>query len=105
MSSYGILFLGTPHKGSNLAAWGSRLERICGAVMPKKVLDSSSGLVDALKSNNETLQNIDRQFIQIMNRFHIYFFHEGKPTDLRTTRAFVSHPRPRSDPSQHSQLD
>lgn len=89
VSTYGILFLGTPHKGSNLAAWGSRLERICGAVLPKKVLDSSPGLINALKSNNETLQNIDRQFMQIMPRYHVYFFHEGKPTDLKATRAFV----------------
>ena len=94
VSTYGILFLGTPHKGSNLAAWGSRLERICGAVLPKRVLDSSPGLINALKSNNETLQNIDRQFIQIMNRYHIYFFHEGKPTDLHATRAFVGTPIP-----------
>lgn len=59
-------------------------------MMPKKFLDHSSQLVDALKLNNETLQNIDRLFIQIMSRFHIYFFHEGKPTDLKGTLKFVS---------------
>ncbi len=89
VSTYGMLFLGTPHKGSDLAAWGSRLEAICSAVMPSRVVDSNDALVKALKTNNETLQNIDRQFIQLISRFHVYFFHEGKPTKLAHTTGFV----------------
>lgn len=105
ISTYGILFLGTPHKGSDVAQWGSRLEWICNAVMPSGIVDSSNQLVDALKTNNETLQNIDRQFMQFMgtqfptaqrlpkkgnadvemitDKFHIFFFHEAKPTFLK----------------------
>lgn len=89
VSTYGILFLGTPHNGSDLAKWGSMLQSICSVVLPKKFLDSSPQLVDALKTNNETLQNINRFFMEISNRFHIYFFHEGKPTDLKGTRDFI----------------
>lgn len=89
VSTYAILFLGTPHKGSDLAKWGSRLERICSAVMPRKIVDTNNSLVNALKENNETLQNIDRGFIQIMSKFHIYFFHEAKPTDLKGTLEYV----------------
>ena len=62
--------------------------------MPKKVIDSQPQLVDALKSNSETLQNIDRQFAQIMDRYHIFFFHEAKPTDFKGTLRFVSTPLP-----------
>jgi hypothetical protein len=83
------LFLGTPHNGSDLAKWGILLQHICSAVLPKKFFDTSPQLIEALKSNNETLQNINRLFIPIIDRFHIYFFHESKPMDLKGTRALV----------------
>ena len=58
-------------------------------VLPKKFFDTSSQLVEALVSNNETLQNINRLFIEIISRYRVYLFHESKPTDLKGTRSFV----------------
>lgn len=88
-STYGIVFLGTPHLGSDLAKWGSWLQAIA-SVAPKKIIDSSPQLVDALKSQSETLENIDRLFVPIMQRrLHVLFCHEGKPTDLKGTRQFI----------------
>lgn len=84
-----MLFLGTPHNGSDIAKWGALLQNICTAVMPKKFLDSSPQLVKALRSNNETLQNINSLFADMMPRFHIYFFHETLPTDLRGSREMI----------------
>ena len=89
VSTYGILFLGTPRKGSSIAKWGSQLEWICGAILPSRLVDTQPQLVDALKTNSETLQNIGRQFSQLAGRFHIYYFHEGKPTNLKGTLQFV----------------
>ena len=89
VSTYGILFLGTPHRGADIAEWGSRLERICGTMLPKRLVDTQPQLVHALKANSETLQNIDRQFIQLTSRFHMYFFHEGKPTNLGGTLKYI----------------
>ena len=89
VSTYAVLFMGTPHMGADLAKWGSLLEWICGAVLPSKMVDSEPQLVDALKKNSEVLQNIDRGFIQMANRFHIFFFHEGKKTNLKGTLRYV----------------
>ena len=82
VSTYGILFMGTPHRGSDIAKWGSLLESICRGVMPSGVVDSNPTLVNALKKENETLQNIDRQFYNMISRFHVFFFHEAKKTNL-----------------------
>jgi hypothetical protein len=89
VSTYGILFLGTPHLGSDMAKWGVLLQNICSAVIPKKVMDSSSNLISALKTNNETLQNINSLFAEDMGRYHIYFFHETLKTDVRGTRELI----------------
>ena len=90
VSTYGILFMGTPHMGSDLGQWGTYLEHLFSAVVPKKLLDTQSQLLEALKSNSETLQVIHREFAEIMTKFHIFFFHEAKPTDLKGTMRFVS---------------
>lgn len=89
VSTYGILFLGTPHNGSDVAKFGGILQSISRAVIPKKILDSSEQLLSVLKTNNEHLQNINRDFANIMNRFDIYFFHESLPLDMKGTRAFI----------------
>jgi hypothetical protein len=89
VSTFGILFLGTPHNGSDIAKWGLLLHNICTAVLPKKVMEGSSQLVQALRKDNETLQHINSLFADIMGRFHIYLFHETRTTDLRGTREII----------------
>jgi hypothetical protein len=89
VSTYGILFLGTPHNGSEVAKWGLLLQNICSAVLPRKFLDSSPQLIKALKTNNETLQNINSLFADMMPRFRICFFHETLPMDVKGTRELI----------------
>lgn len=89
VSTFGILFLGTPHNGSDVAKWGLLLHNICTAVLPKKVMEGSSQLVQALRKDNETLQHINSLFADIMGRFHIYLFHETRSTDMRGTREII----------------
>ena len=83
VSTYGILFLGTPHKGSETVEWGFLLESSC------SVVDTQTQLINALKTNSETLQNIDRQFMQLASRYRIYFFHEAKPTNLKGSLKYI----------------
>ncbi|KAJ5590849.1 hypothetical protein N7450_004821 [Penicillium hetheringtonii] len=89
VSTFGVLFLGTPHNGSDIAKWGLLLHNICSAVMPKKFMEASPQLVKALRTNNETLQHINSLFADIMSRFHIYLFHETRSTDVRGTREII----------------
>lgn len=89
VSTYGILFLGTPHPGSSVAEWGSALERLCRAVLPRNLIDTQPQLVDALRKDNEFLQDTDRQFLPLMSWFHLYYFHEGRPTNLKGTPQYI----------------
>jgi hypothetical protein len=89
ISTYGILFLGTPHLGSELAKWGLLLQKICTVVLPKKFFDSTPHLIEALKTNNQQLQTINRLFTETTSRFHIYFFHETLPMELKGHRELI----------------
>ena len=89
VSTYGIIFLGTPHMGSDAANYGLILQRMVGALVPKKVMDTEAQLVRTLQTNNETLQNINLKFLDIYQRFKICMVHEGAPTDLKGTKTFI----------------
>ena len=89
ISTYGILFLGTPHGGSDIPEWDTRLESICKATLPAGSTSSQPQLGSAFKTSSETIQNIDRSFIQLASRFRIYFFHEGKPTSLKGDYRYI----------------
>ncbi|KAL1891171.1 hypothetical protein Sste5346_007804 [Sporothrix stenoceras] len=88
VSTYGIIFLGTPHTGSGLAFWGRVLQGMVTAV-PKKFFESEPILIKTLKKNNERLQEINNHFLDIYQRFKIQMVHENHKTDLKGTKAFV----------------
>ncbi|CAK7197800.1 hypothetical protein SEUCBS139899_000449 [Sporothrix eucalyptigena] len=88
VSTYGIIFLGTPHTGSGLAFWG-RIFQGMSAAAPKKLFDSEPILIKSLKRNNERLQEINNHFLDVYQRFRIQMVHENHKTDLRGTKAFV----------------
>lgn len=89
VSTYGIIFLGTPHLGADGAKWGQVLEALIHTVMPKKAVDTEEQLLKTLKYNNETLQNINLHFLDIYSRFEIDMVHESVKTDFKSTKAFV----------------
>ncbi|RYP71368.1 hypothetical protein DL771_004856 [Monosporascus sp. 5C6A] len=89
VSTYGIVFLGTPHTGSDMAAWGTVLQAMSDAVVPKSFFQSESVLLKTLKRDNETLQNINNHFLDIYQRFKILMAHENHKTDLKGTRMLI----------------
>ncbi len=86
VSTYSIIFLGTPHTGSGVAGWGHVLQAMSDAVIPRKFFDTESVLLKTLKKDSERLQEINNHFLDIYQRFNIHMAHENHKTDLRTTR-------------------
>ncbi|MCJ1479379.1 hypothetical protein MMC13_008064 [Lambiella insularis] len=89
VSTFAVLFLGTPHNGSDKVKLASTAQRIISAVAPKKILDTNSQLLDALREGSETLQNVTDMFAPLMRQFHIFFFWEQEKTDLGYTKDYV----------------
>ncbi|KAI1756124.1 hypothetical protein F4782DRAFT_484821 [Xylaria castorea] len=89
VSTYGMVFLGTPHTGSDIATWGTILQAMSDAVVPRSFFQSESVLLKTLKRDNETLQNINNHFLDVYQRFKILMAHENHKTDLKGTKMLV----------------
>ncbi|KAH7029114.1 uncharacterized protein B0I36DRAFT_363701 [Microdochium trichocladiopsis] len=92
VSTYGMVFLGTPHSGSDVAAWGTIIQAMSDAVVPKSIFHSEPVLLKTLKRDNETLQNINNHFLDIYQRFKIIMAHESHMTDLKATKMLIVDP-------------
>lgn len=89
VSTYAVLFLGTPHAGSSKASLASTGRKMIDALVPSKIWDTEGQLLDALQEGSETLQNITDIFVPLMKNFRIYFFWEQEKTDLGTSKDYV----------------
>ncbi len=45
VSTYAILFLGTPHNGADIAKWGLILQNMANVLLPKRLMDTNSQMV------------------------------------------------------------
>lgn len=83
VSTYGILFLGTPHHGIENTSWQLMVQNPSGdAGIPTE-------LQAAIAKDSETLQNITDEFAPLAKRFHLYFFWEGFQTSYGSINGFV----------------
>jgi len=83
ISTYGILFMGTPHHGLEHAAWQSIVQSSVAAK------GTPSGLLQALLKNSETLQNITDQFAPLVKQFRLYFFWECIETKMGSKSGYT----------------
>ena len=66
--TYGIIFLGTPHRGSNATAWAEILEKMASFALH----ETNSMIIEELKANSPTLLNISRAFARMLADREIY---------------------------------
>jgi len=67
-----IVFLGTPHRGSNLAESLNRLLFVC--------LQSPKDFIADLNRSSPALEEINEQFLHVAPRLSIFSFYETLPT-------------------------
>ena len=74
----GIVFFGTPHRGSEMANYGKTLANVATGVMHKP----RSKLLNALQSNSDTLMRLTSTFKFRAPDMEIMTFYETKPMSM-----------------------
>jgi len=86
----GVVFLGTPHRGSAMADLGSIAASIAASAMPGLMISNPSAL-RTLRRNSDILFQIAGQFSNICKDISIHSFHETVP--MSGTRLVRRHNR------------
>lgn len=86
------MFLGTPHIESDSVGFSSVLQRMVSALLPRNTLESASQQAKLLQSSVETLQNINIDFHDNIDKFKICMVHETRLTDLNGTKTIIVDP-------------
>lgn len=76
-SIHGVVFMGTPHRGSRSASHARLLSKIINAATLGRGVRSE--LLEFLKISSRSLEQISRQSVQILNPLSIVSFYEQKP--------------------------
>lgn len=87
VSTYGILFFGTPHNCTNTASW-LELDSIQSSEI-RASAQIASQFNTTLNKDSKTLDLITDQFTPLMKQFHIFFFWEEVQTDFGHWSGFV----------------
>jgi hypothetical protein len=82
-ATVGIIFLGTPHRGSELVPWGILLSNLVGVTSIGKNIRKE--LLRTLKKDSDTLMDISSQFLQRATSLKIMSFIEQQVESPLTT--------------------
>jgi hypothetical protein len=83
-STIGIIFLGTPHRGSEKATYGKVLATVATGLLNKP----PPRLVQALQENSGALMRLTTDFRFQLPNYQVYSFYETKP--MRILSSLVS---------------
>ncbi|KAG9053227.1 hypothetical protein FS842_008484 [Serendipita sp. 407] len=89
VSTFAILFFGTPHSGANgvqLAEWMGRVLSVC--------MSTNDRILKALNRDSSELENIQRLYLPASKRINTIFFYEEYPTPIIGGMAELIVPRP-----------
>jgi len=94
LHTYGVIFLGTPHRGSSAASLGVMAARMAKFAF----VDSSNILLKSLRKKSEVLERISESFGRIMflKEVVVHSFYETLPTKgigLVSCHLFLSRPQ------------
>ncbi|RFU28121.1 hypothetical protein B7463_g8230, partial [Scytalidium lignicola] len=104
VSTYAILFFGTPHTHVNMTRW-LELESVQNSNMLHRKTSQHN---PTLNRDSETLDAITDQFAPLMKQFRVYFFWEEVPTKLKNELGYIvdeSSAAPILDNTERSGID
>ena len=76
----GIVFMGTPHRGADVASWANFAARALGTLQMSTATNTS--LLSDLKRNSETLKQISQQFVERGSAIKMKTFYETIKSDF-----------------------
>jgi len=88
LSTYGLIFLGTPHQGGEGVAWGERLVAIASIFV-----QTNKMLLQHLQRDSEWLQLQLNQYLGISDEFVTRFAYETLPTAIPLGKSIVVVPK------------
>jgi hypothetical protein len=108
VSTYGILFFGTPHSCTDTASWFELASTHSSGLRLRTNEPTCNQFNSALRRNSETLELITDQFVPLMKSFHVFFFWEEVQTSFGHRSGFIveeSSAAPILDNTERSGID
>ena len=84
LSTYGIIFAGTPHQGGEGVTWALRLVAIASIFT-----NTNDTMLQHLQRDSEEVQRLMRDYAPISGDFRTKFVYETSPTELPTGRSMM----------------
>lgn len=77
-TTYGLVFLGTPHRGSDLASLAETVAKIASVAFGKRRIQTQ--LLKTLRENSQQLQDLAEEFTELHSLYKIVTCFEQKKT-------------------------